>query len=351
MELVGRLDRHEFEPVVYCLGPRPLGNPRSLADELEKRGAKVHCLGATSRWEFFRAVRALTALLRAQRPEIVQGFLFHANIVGTLAARRAGVRHIVTGIRVAERESGWHLRLARWTARSVERHVCVSESVRDFSRDQAGLPAAKLCVIPNGVDVQRFSSASPAPLESLGVSPGRRIFLAIGRLERQKGFEWLVKFLPGVFERAGEHDLVIVGDGPLRASLANLAVRLRIADRVHLVGYRQDVPGILAASDLLALPSEWEGMPNVVLEAMAASKPVVATDVEGVRELLGPDASDQVVTPRRADVFAAKLVEILENPGFSAHLGAANHERAKRLFSLDAMAGSYAELYRALVHR
>ncbi len=151
-----------------------------------------------------------------------------------------------------------------------------------------------------------------------------------------------------VFQRAVDHDLVIAGAGPLAGDLARLAARLKIADRVHLVGYRDDVPRILAASDVLLLSSEWEGMPNVVLEAMAAGKPVVATEVEGVRELLGPAADDQIAPPRCTDLFVARMHEILENPGFSAHLGASNHDRAKQLFSVDAMARSYAELYRSL---
>jgi glycosyltransferase involved in cell wall biosynthesis len=348
VELVKRLDRREFEPVVYCLGPRPLDNPSSLANELEKRGTRVHCLGATSRLDFFQALVTLKRHFIAQRPEFVQSFLFHANVVGTLAARRAGVPHILTGIRVAEHAADWHLRWARWTSRGVERHVCVSEAVKEFSRAGGRLPADKLCVIPNGVDVQRFSVAPPCPLERLGVSPGKRIMTCVGRLDRQKGVAWLLLLMPGVLARATEHDLVFVGEGPLREHLTQLAAKLKIADRVHFVGYRRDVPEILAASDVLLLASEWEGMPNVVLEAMAAGKPVVATDAEGVSELLGPGASDQMVSPRRPEIFAARLLEILENPGFAANLGAANHERVKRTFSLDAMANAYAELYRRL---
>ncbi len=196
VELVTRLDRSEFEPVVYCLGPRPLGNPRSLADELEKRGVAVHSLGAEGLWDFWRVLGQLRRHFAVQRPEIVQCFLFHANVLGALAARSAGVPHVLSGIRVAERDRPWHLRLARYAGGSVERHVCVSEAVRDFSTTVGRLPADKLCVIPNGIDVQKFSSVSPADLASLGVSPDRRVLLAIGRLERQKGFEWLIKLMP-----------------------------------------------------------------------------------------------------------------------------------------------------------
>ena len=157
VELVTRLDRGKFDPVVYCLGPRPASNPRSLADELEAAGIRVHCFGARRSWQFFSVLRSLRRQIAADAPRIVQTFLFHANLLGTLAARCAGVAHVVTGIRVAERRARGHLTLARWTDRWVERHVCVSESVRDFCR-QAGLTESKLAVIPNGVDVERFAA-------------------------------------------------------------------------------------------------------------------------------------------------------------------------------------------------
>jgi glycosyltransferase involved in cell wall biosynthesis len=286
--------------------------------------------------------------MRIDKPRIVQNFLFHANVVGTLAAREAGVPHIVTGIRVAERRARGHLALARLVDRWVERHVCVSHGVRDFSQTRGGLPAAKLIVIPNGVDCERFTGCPPVGLETLGIRAPRRLITFIGRLERQKGLAWLLALMPRVFHELPEHDLVLVGTGPDRPTLERQAGQLAIDARVHFVGYRQDVPEILAASEVLVLPSEWEGMPNVVLEAMAARRPVVATDVEGVGEALGPAAADQMVSPRNADAFASQLVAILKNPTLATRLATANRRRVEQFFSFEAMTATYATLYHSL---
>ncbi len=350
VELVTRLDRDRFEPVVYCLGPRPLGNPTSLADVLEQAGVPVHCFGARRTWSFPRVMLQLRRQLAADRPCLLQSFLFHANVVAALAARSAGVSHVVTDIRVAERGRGWHLRMARWTDRWVERHVCVSQSVRDFSAREGGLPATKLVVIPNGVDGARFAAAVPCPLTVLHVGPERKLLLYVGRLDEQKQLPWLFELLPTIFERLSNHDLLVVGVGPQRALLERLAADLRVAHRVHFAGFRPDVAEILAASELLLLPSRWEGMPNVILEAMASGKPVVATAVEGVVELLGAEGvSLQSVSPGDAETFVSKVFAIATNATLAARLGQQNRDRAVQEFSFDSMVAAYAGLYDTLL--
>ncbi len=350
MELVTRLDRDRFEPVVYCLGPRPLGNPSSLADVLEEAGVTVHFFGAQRAWSLPRILIQLRRRLAVDRPCLVQSFLFHANIVAAVAARRAGVAHVVSGIRVAERGRGWHLRMARWTDRWVQRHVCVSQSVCDFSAREGGLPARKLVVIPNGVDSARFAAAVPCPLTAFRVAPERKLLLYIGRLDEQKQLPWLFELLPTIFERLPNHDLLVVGTGPQRALLERMTAERHLAHRVHFAGFRSDVAEILAASELLLLPSRWEGMPNVILEAMASGKPVVATAVEGVVELLGTDgASLQSVSPGDSETFVSKVVAIASNGTLAARLGQQNRDRAVQKFSFDSMVAAYMGLYDTLL--
>ncbi|MGD9723430.1 MAG: glycosyltransferase [Pirellulales bacterium] len=348
VELVERLDRRRFQPWVYCLGPRPQGNPSSLADRLERSGAPVHALGARHVWQVPRVARELVARMREDAPQIVQCFLFHANVLGTWAARRAGVQHTLCGIRVAERKSGWHLRVARWADRWAERHVCVSHAVKDFSATVGRLPADKLVEIPNGVDIARFAAARPASWTSLGLPLGRGVITYIGRLDEQKGVHWLLGLMPQIFTALPDYDLVIAGVGPQRKALERRAATLGIQSRVHFAGYRQDVPEILAASELLVLPSFWEGMPNVVLEAMAAGKPVVATDVEGVREVLGSKGAEQVVPIGKQAAFVEAVLRILQHPELADHLGLHNHLRVAQSFSLDSMTAAYERLYRSL---
>jgi starch synthase (maltosyl-transferring) len=130
--------------------------------------------------------------------------------------------------------------------------------------------------------------------------------------------------------------------------LERQAAALKIHQRVHFVGYRANVPEILSASDALVLPSRWEGMPNVVLEAMAAGKPVVATDVEGVSEALGPATAQQVVRPGHAEAFAAKLNLILGDAALADALGRENQQRVRASLSIDAMVDAYQRLYASL---
>jgi glycosyltransferase involved in cell wall biosynthesis len=225
----------------------------------------------------------------------------------------------------------------------------VSDSVRRFSADVGRLTESKLTVIPNGVDEQRFFRAVPCSLAELGVEPGRRAIVHVGRLDSQKGLDWLLAILPGIFAKLPEHDLVLAGEGPARVSLQDQTARLGLAKRVHFLGIRTDVPEILAASDLLVLPSRWEGMPNAVLEAMAAGKPVVATDVEGVRELLGSDANVQIASSHSAEDFTDKVFALLSDVALARRVGEINQRRAAEHFSLETMTAAYQGLYRALI--
>ncbi|MBI3469375.1 MAG: glycosyltransferase [Planctomycetes bacterium] len=351
VELATRIDRRQFEPVVYALGPRPQPGRDSLVQTLQSAGVEVHFLGGRSLPHAPAVVRQMTRLFRAQQPQVVQTFLFHANLIGRIAARRAGVPHVVAGIRVAERHSRWHLALDRWTAGMVDRYVCVSQAVAEFSRTIGRLPPEKLVVIPNGIFVPEYSQATPLDLAELGVPSRRHAITHVGRLDRQKRVDWLLtaaeQFLPDL----PDHDLLLVGRGPEQRRLEQLATRLSIRDRVHFVGWRDDVPAILKASDLLVLTSGWEGMPNVVLEAMASGLPVVATNVEGIREVLGPTAQSQVVSPGDLEAFAVLVLAIARNKILQKKLGDANQDRVRREFTIPNSIKAYEQLYADLVRR
>jgi glycosyltransferase involved in cell wall biosynthesis len=350
LELAAGLDRRRFEPVVYSLEPPPEtegGGP--ILRGLEAAGIEVHCLGARRGWEFPRVVGRLTRLLGGQRPRVVQTLLFHANIVGRIAARRAGVPVVVSGIRVGEPRRRWRLWADWLTEGMVDRHVCVSDSVAQFARTAARLPAEKLVVIPNGVDLRRHPAQRRADLQEVGIAPGRRVVSCVGRLEPQKGHAWLIRSSPAWLGRLPDTDLLLVGEGPLRRSLERLCRQCGVSDRVRFAGWRGDVPEVLAASDLLVLPSAWEGMPKVLLEAMASRLAVVATDVEGVRELLGPAAEEQMVRYGDSAALAERIVRLLEDRTRAAELGGENRGRAEQRFSIAAMVGAYQGLWESLL--
>ena len=214
----------------------------------------------------------------------------------------------------------------------------------DFSAGIARLPADKLVVIPNGIDMSRFTNVQPADLANLGVS-GRRLVTFIGRLDVQKGLPQLLTTASDWLRRLPDCDLLLVGKGPLETALRKQCREAGIAQRVHFAGWRPDIPAILAASSLLVLTSAWEGMPNVVLEAMASGLPVVATQVEGVCELLGPEFQEQSVPYGKWEDFSDVVVRILSDRNLADRLGRENRRRAEHHFTIEPMVESYQELW------
>jgi starch synthase (maltosyl-transferring) len=213
--------------------------------------------------------------------------------------------------------------------------------VADFCDLRAGFPRDRLCVIPNGIDVDAYPDGRRLSPGQVGLPDDRRVLLYIGRLHRQKAVDWLIRIAPRLFARLPQHDLVLAGEGPERAELERLVGQLGIAGRVRFIGYRTDVPDLLAAADLLVLPSRWEGMPNVVLEAMASGRPVVATKAAGVVELLGPLAERQTVDFGDDDAFVQKIADLAGLSDAASELGPANRHRAAKHFSLQRMLHAY----------
>ncbi|MCS7306621.1 MAG: glycosyltransferase [Thermoguttaceae bacterium] len=359
-QLAIHLDRSRFEPIVVSLAPRPPEGVLSCVPMLVSAGIQPYFLAARRWWHLPRVLHQLAALLYRHRIELVQSFLFHANFAVRCAARRslgkgnqpsASARRpvVVSGIRVAERAAWWHLWLDRWTQQWVDRYVCVSQSVADFTIAQGGIQPEKIVVIPNGVAWENYPSPNRADLTQLGVRPGRKLIVAIGRLEPQKGFGWLISSASQWLRPLADWDLLVVGDGPMRSQLQQEAARQGLADRIHFVGSRADVPEILASSHLLVLASQWEGMPNVLLEAMASGLPVVATRVEGVAEVLGPLYEQQTVAYGDTVGLADRLARILADPAWAAYLGQENQRRVRQQFSLDRMVQAYQQLWSQLL--
>jgi glycosyltransferase involved in cell wall biosynthesis len=348
VNLAAGLDRDRFAPVVYSLAPRPRDQQQTLVRRLTGAGIPMQFVGVRKAWQFPTAVRRLRRMLAEQRPDIVQTFLFHANVVGALAARVASEPRIVHGMRVAD-PSRWRLLAERYVGARVDRSVCVSHCVAEFYMKRGRVPSEKIAVIPNGIDAASYADVGGVDLTALGLAPNRQAIAYVGRLHSQKGLDWLLRLMPQVFSQIPDVDLLLIGQGPERARLESIVASQGIDDRVHFAGWRSDVREILRASRLLVLPSRWEGMPNVVLEAMATGLPVVSTRVEGVMELLGEAAQEQTVAAGDDGGFAQKLLDLLSNPGRAGQIGRRNRDRAAQHFSLDKMVAAYQRLYESLV--
>jgi len=224
--------------------------------------------------------------------------------------------------------------------------VCVSGAVRRFARETLAAPDSITRVIPNGVDMARFDQADRTRWATLGWPPDAEVTLFVGRLHPQKGIDLLQRQIDRIAPRESRRKLLFVGDGPLRGGLEHWARRVG-HDRVQLVGWQADVAPLLRGARLLVLPSRYEGMPNVVLEAMASGLPVVCSRVEGVAELLGDD-DRQTFAAGDDGAMAERVERLYEDANLAASLGRQNRARAAKSFSIETMVASYRRLYREL---
>jgi len=335
------LDRSRWSPSVIALGPEA-----ALAIPLREASIQTVCLDV-SRRRPFKAVRLLRSALRKQAPELVQSFLFHANLATRLALLGRSKPWSLGGLRVAEHEKRWHLHLERISARWGLGSVCVSRGVRDHATNVGGMDPAHLVVIPNGIDLQAADRGDLVSTRAeLGLPPEAHLALFVGRLEPQKGIPFLLDAAEEVVGARPDWHLVMVGDGPDREQLQQRTrASSRLRDRVHWLGRRGNVRSILNVVDLLVLPSLWEGMPNVVLEAMAARRAVVATEVEGSADLVVPGQTGWLVPPGQSIPLREALLEAASQADRLVTMGAAGRARVEAAFSMQAMISSYERLW------
>lgn len=345
VQLVTRLDRQRWDPRVYCLT-----GPGRLVEDLERAGIPTVCFGARRRWQV-AVVWKLFRALREFQPTLIQSFLFHANIASRFAGWLAGVPHRISGIRVAERRRKIYLWVDRWTESLIERHVCVSQSVADFSIHPGGLTPGKLMVIPNGVNAEQFSSLAPLELGAWSITTDADVWVTAGRLDTQKG-PWVlfeaVRTLSTAYPRLR---LLWAGEGPLRQELQTWIDSHQLQHIIQLIGWRDDLPRLLKAAHGFVLTSNWEGMPNVVLEAMAAGLPTVSTRVEGVAEIIENGVTGWLAPVGDSSEFARIWSQVLDNPKQREQVASAGQRHVRETFSWDEMERRYAGLYEQVLNQ
>ncbi|HEY0317892.1 MAG TPA: glycosyltransferase [Solirubrobacterales bacterium] len=297
-----------------------------------------------------RRVPSLARMLRAERPDV-----FHAHMSSPLAAKwalsaavAARVPAVVGTVQVIsdyvpDRSTLLQLRLL---ARCVDRYLAVSRAIAAELVERYRWPAAKVEVVHNAVEPSRFAvSAPPGLREQLGASDACPLVLTAARLDEQKGHSFLFEALA----RVPDAVLALAGDGEERAPLEALAARLGIADRVRFLGRRSDVPQLLAACDVFALPSLYEGSSLAVLEAMAARRPLVSSAIAGTDELIEDGRDGLLVPPGDSAALARALERLLTEPQLRDTLAAGAYERVEREFSRRQMARRVTAVYEELL--
>jgi glycosyltransferase involved in cell wall biosynthesis len=294
--------------------------------------------------------------LRAHRIRVVHSFGFYANIFAIPAARIAGVALVVASIR----DTGDHLtRAQKALQKSVCRaadHVLVNaQAVRDVLVT-GGYDPKRITIIRNGIDVGRFSDrpSDPTVRPSLGLPGAGPLVAVFARLNRLKGLEYFLDAAALLRDRFEEARFLIVGDSissEYREDLENRAQALGLGDRIVFAGFRSDVPLLLAEVTISVLPSLAEGLSNVVLEAMVAGVPVVATAVGGTTELIEDGVSGLLVPPRDAGALAEAIGGLLADPERGQRIGRAGRQAARERFSLQSTVEQTERLYERALSR
>lgn len=319
-------------------------------ERLERSGIRVHRLRSAGAPTAFRR---LLAILREGRFHILHLYGFRMSLLGRVAARfirqRPVVIHGIRGLHVTEAEdvSGWRTRLAvaieRVAAPLVDLYVANSEGARAFLCGR-GLPEEKFVTIPNGVDPDEWWS--PARDDR---RPGARpTVVCVGNFRARKRQRDLIHAMVLLRSRGVRTACALVGDGPLRGELEALVRELELHDVVRFLGRLspEELPTVLHQADVFVLPSLWEGMPGSVLEAMAAGRPVVGTDVPGIRDVVVDGVTGFLVPPQSPEALASRIERLLADPVLRERMGVMGRERVVAEFSLDRMVARHADVYR-----
>jgi glycosyltransferase involved in cell wall biosynthesis len=289
----------------------------------------------------------LVRLLRELKVDAVHSHEFTMAVYGAAAARWLGVPHVVTMHGNESVMDAWRRRAAlRWAARRSAAFVAVSEHTRVSMQERLGLPDGAIGTVPNGVPPR--PGEREATRRKLGIDDDDVLLLTVGNLRERKGHAVLLRAL-GSLRRDGAApgwQLAVAGDGLERESLARLAAELGIAERVHLLGHRDDIPDLQAAADVYAMPSYWEGMPLAVLEAMIAGKAIVASSVGGIPEVIQDGQSGLLVPPGNHVELAEALRRLIDDGALRNRLANEAQRYADAEFHIRVMADRYERLYR-----
>lgn len=343
-----------LRPHVYCADRR---NADHWFRDLRRRGFRI---------KLFRPTKGCDPLGFFVARGLLRGYqIVHFNkthprncLSAIVAARSSGADLVIATehlamVRVSHFPFGRQIvtLLVRITNRFIDRTIAVSELSREMLIKNYGMRPSSIVTIRNGVDLARFSV--PFDVEAIRADLGVRVEDPVGVMVSgfapRKGHRCALRAMAAIRREVPRFRLVLAGDGPLEHELRTEVGRLGMSDAVVFAGFRRDIPAVLAASDLLLLPSEEECLPLVILEAMASGLPVVATNVGGISEAVENGVTGRLIKPGDGEELARAVIEILGEPERARAMGRAGRRRVEEDFAAERCAGAVLGLYERLL--
>lgn len=340
----------------------------NLADEFVNRGHQVMLISLTGQTinrpvaqsvkiielemnktitSFAKSYWIVHKIIREFSPDIVHSHMIHANIFARLLRLTTEIQRLICTAHNTN-EGSWLRMLAyRLTDHLADLSTNVSEEAVQAFIDKKAAPANKIMAVHNGIETRHFcfdAMARTTIRTHLGLEHNTPLLLAVGRLTAAKDYPNLLNAITLLSSRIKNIRLVIIGTGELKDELQNMAITLGIANHVHFLGLRHDVPHWMSSADVFVLSSAWEGFSLVVAEAMACERLVVATDCGGVHEAIG--TAGIIVPPRNSEKLAHAIERVLLMDTVARQaLGCAARQRIEKLYSLNTITERWLEIY------
>lgn len=331
-------------PTHYATELCALDQGGALEAEIKRLGISYRVMNRRQGIDL-RLIWRLYRFFARERPGIIHTHHFNQLFYSFIGARMTGARIVHTEHSLEAYEGRRKMRLAlRLLSIFCRKVVAIGSESETFMRERVGIPERKLTVIRAGIDLKAFNESKAEARAALGLSSKDRVVAIVARLYPEKNHQLLLAAFAEVCEHVANARLLVVGEGTERAAIQEEIKRLRLEDHVKMLGVRRDVARILAATDVFALSSTREGLPIVVLEAMAAARAVVATAVGDLPSIINDRETGIIVPPGDAHAMASALIELLNDESLAMRVGEAARSSVQA-YGLETMISRYQNLY------
>lgn len=348
--LMNNIDKEKFSVSLCCIGERG-----EIGQELSEKGFYIRALKKGWGLHNISSTFALLKLIKQSKPDIVHTCLFYANYHGRIAAKLAKVPIIVSEEQNVDKWKKKYLvfLLIDWLLSKVtDRIIACSQAVKDFVLQNEKIETDKLLFVPNTFDHKKFVNHSSIEKKNikraLGLSDKDRIIGTVGSFSLQKGHIYLIKAMKEIVRNEPSCKLLMVGAGPLENELRKKADKLGLNKQIIFTGKRRDIFNLFSILEIFVLPSLWEGLPLVSLEAMAMAKPVVASQIPGITEVVIDGENGILVAPKNSNLLAKAILDLLKDSDRSKKMGELGKARILKHYNPQTYVSKIESLYETL---
>ncbi|MBC8553087.1 MAG: glycosyltransferase family 4 protein [Candidatus Brocadiales bacterium] len=356
-QIINKLCRDKYKVTVACM---PEG---IFMERIKGSGASVKPIDMSSKFNF-KVILQLANLIKEQRIDIVHSQGARADFFARLSAKLARVPVVIStvpmpvdGFDVNPIKKFIYIVLNKFSERFVDKFIVVSEALKDVMIERHKVDPQKVAMIYNGIEINEYRIDEAEKvihgklglMEEIGLKSDVPVIGVIGRLVWQKGFEYFIEAIPGVLNKFKDAKFLVVGEGLLEEELKAVSKKLKIDDKISFTGFRRDIKEILATIDIFVIPSLLEGLPMILLEAMGMGKPIVATDIDGIKEVLENGKTGLLVPPRDTVALTDAIVNLLIYRDQAHQMGINARRVVEEKFGVDIMVEKVEDVYEDLL--